>query len=128
MRRDQPVGAEAAFRSAIFSWPAGYTATNSDLASVLMELGRPREAIPVLQAALRGKVDASNFYLTHTETHALLAQAFDAAGRPDSAAVHHAWVARAWANGDPVYAERAAAARQRLSLPGQVARTAARSR
>jgi len=113
--RKDLVGAEAAFRAAMFSWPAGYTATNYDLAVVLLELDRPREAIAVLQPALRGKVDASNFYVTHTETHALLAQAWDAAGRPDSAAVHHAWVARAWENGDAPYRERAALARRHSS-------------
>ena len=113
--RKDLVGAEAEFRSAIFSWPAGYTATNYDLALVLLELNRPREAITVLQPALRGKVDASNFYVTHTQTHELLARAWDAAGRPDSAAVHHAWVARAWENGDAPYRERAALARRRSS-------------
>ena len=110
LARKDLAGAESAFRSAIVTLPAGYTRINCDLAVVLMDLGRPRDAIAVLQPALRGKVDASNYYATHTEVHALLARAWDAAGGADSAAVHHAWVARAWANGDAPYAERAAAA------------------
>ena len=113
LARNDLAGAEAAFRSSAYSWPAGFTRVNCDLALVLLRLGRPRDAIAVLQPALRGKVDASNFYVTHTEVHALLAQAWDAAGRADSAAVHHAWVARAWENGDPPFRERAATARQR---------------
>jgi hypothetical protein len=75
----------------------------------------PRDAVAVLQPALRGKVDASNYYATHTEVHALLARAWDSGGRADSASVHYAWVARAWANGDAPYAERAAVA-QKLSV------------
>jgi predicted Zn-dependent protease len=115
-RNDLP-GAEAAFRSSVYSWPTGFTRVNCDLALVLLRLGRPRDAIAVLQPALRGKVDASNFYVTHTEVHALLAQAWDAAGRADSATVHHAWVARAWERGDPPFRERAATARQRAIAP-----------
>ena len=110
--RNDLVGAEGEFRSAIFSMPAGYTRENCELAVVLLRLGRPRDAIAVLQPALRGKVDASNYYVTHTEVHALLAQAWDAAGRPDSAAVHHAWVARGWEHGDAAYAHRAVLARR----------------
>jgi len=79
-------------------------------------LGRPRDAIAVLQPALRGKVDASNYYVTHTQVHALLAQAWDALGRPDSAAAHHAWVARAWEHGDAQYAQQAEAARRHARL------------
>jgi DNA-binding SARP family transcriptional activator/tetratricopeptide (TPR) repeat protein len=117
LARNDLVGAEAAFRSAIFSIPAGYTRENLELASVLLRLGRSRDAVAFLQPALRGKVDASNFYVTHTEVHALLAQAWDAAGRPDSAAVHHAWVARAWEHGDAPYAQRAALARRYTASP-----------
>ena len=124
LARKDLAGAESAFRSAIVSVPAGYTRLNCDLALVLLDLGRPRDAVAILQPVLRGKVDASNYYATHTEVHALLARAWDAAGRADSAAVHHAWVARAWVNGDPPYAERAAAAARSF----QAERPKARSR
>lgn len=117
--RNDLVGAEAEFRAAMFSFPAGYTRVNCELALVLLRLGRSREAIAVLQPALRGKVDASNYYATHTEVHALLAQAWDAAGRPDSAAAHHAWVARAWEHGDAPYAQRAALARRHMAIGGR---------
>ncbi len=60
------------------------------------------------------KLDASNFYLTHTEVRELLARAWDSAGRADSASAHYTWVARAWEHGDPSYARRAAAARERV--------------
>ncbi len=111
-RSDLP-NAVAAIRSSIYSLPAGYTRENYDLARIYLRLGRPRDAVAVLQPALRGKLDASNFYVTHTEIRELLAQAWDSAGRADSASVHYTWVARAWEHGDPQYAKRAAAARDR---------------
>ena len=50
------------------------------------------------------------------QVHALLAQAWDALGRPDNAAAHHAWVARAWEHGDAQYAQQAEAARRHARL------------
>jgi tetratricopeptide (TPR) repeat protein len=113
-RNDLP-NAIAAMRSSLYSLPAGYTRENYDLARIYLRVGRPRDAIAVLQPALRGKLDASNMYVTHTEIHELLAQAWDSAGRADSASVHYSWVARAWEHGDPPYAKRAEAARRRIS-------------
>jgi len=49
--------------------------------------------------------------------HELLAQAWDAAGRPDSAAAHFAMVARSWRGGDPPFRARATAAASRLAAP-----------
>jgi DNA-binding SARP family transcriptional activator/tetratricopeptide (TPR) repeat protein len=113
-RNDLP-NAATAIRSSITSLPTGYTRENYDLARVYLRLGRPRDAITVLQPALRSKLDASNYYITHTEIHELLAQAWDSAGRADSARVHYRWVANAWAKGDPRYAKRAADARRHLN-------------
>ena len=113
-RNDLP-NAAVAIRSSIYSLPGGYTRENYDLARVYLRLGRPREAIAVLQPVLRGKLDASNMYVTQTEIRELLAQAWDSAGRRDSASMHYAWVAKAWANGDPPYAKRADDARRRIS-------------
>jgi DNA-binding SARP family transcriptional activator len=111
-RNDLP-NATVAIRSSIYSLPAGYTRENYDLARIYLRLGRSRDAVAVLQPALRGKLDASNFYVTHTEIRELLAQAWDSAGRVDSAAAHYTWVAHAWEHGDPQYARRATAARER---------------
>ena len=113
-RRDLP-NAEVAFRQSIYSMPAGYSRENYDLARTLLLLRKPREAVAVLQPVMRGKLDASNYYVTQTEIHELLAQAWDAAGQRDSASVHYAWVARAWERGDPPYAARATAARRLIS-------------
>jgi DNA-binding SARP family transcriptional activator/tetratricopeptide (TPR) repeat protein len=113
-RNDLP-NAAVAIRSSIYSLPAGYTRENYDLARVYLRLGRPRDAIAVLQPVLRGKFDASNYYLTQTEVHELLAQAWDSAGRSDSASAHYAWIAHAWEHGDPQYARRAEQARSRIS-------------
>jgi len=113
-RNDLP-NAATAIRSSIASLPTGYTRENYDLARVYLRLGRPRDAIAVLQPVLRSKLDASNYYVTHTEIHELLAQAWDSAGRADSARVHYRWVANAWAKGDPPYAKRATEARRHLN-------------
>jgi DNA-binding SARP family transcriptional activator/TolB-like protein len=109
-RGDQSAGISA-IRASIYSLPGGYTRENFDLARAELRIGRPRDAVAVLQPVMRGKLDASNMYVTQTEVHELLAQAWEAAGRPDSASAHYAWVARAWEHGDPPYAKRAADAR-----------------
>jgi tetratricopeptide (TPR) repeat protein len=85
---------------------------------LLTELGRPREAVAVLQPALRGLIDG---YGTHTELHEALGDAWarvaGAAAR-DSAVTHWRYVAEAWRRGDPPYAARAAAARARAAAAG----------
>jgi tetratricopeptide (TPR) repeat protein len=98
--RSQPEQAVAAFRQAIFSPSSGYTRTNLELARVLLGLGRPREAVSILQPAFRGPLEASSLYVTRTELHALLGRAWDAAGQPDSATVHYQWVLDAWRGAD----------------------------
>jgi hypothetical protein len=115
LARNDLSGAEAAFRASISSPTAGYTRANDELAKVLIRLGRPREAVSALQPAFRGKLDASNFYITHTELHETLGEAWAAAGRADSAAAHLSFVARAWATGDPGFRARAAVARDRAA-------------
>jgi hypothetical protein len=66
----------------------------------------------VLQAALRGEVDASNLYVTRTELHELLGEAFERAGDSGSARVHWRAVAKALASADPAFARRREAAEQ----------------
>jgi tetratricopeptide (TPR) repeat protein len=102
--------AAAEFRRAIFSPTLGYTRSNYELARCLLSLGRPEEAVPVLEAALRGPLDASNMYVTRTELQDLLARVFDAAGEIDSARVYYRRVAAAWRGGDPPFDARARAA------------------
>lgn len=106
-------------RAAMASPSSGYTRINSELGKSLLALGRPREAIPVLRAPLRGGIEGSNLYLTRTEAHELLARAFEAAGQGDSAAVHYAVVERAWRGADPFLKGRYEAARARLTPPGR---------
>ena len=102
-------------RQAIHSPTNGFTRINYELGKVLLRLNRPGEAVPVLQAALHGGIDGSNLYLTRTDVHELLAQAFDKLGSRDSAAVHYGAVTRAWARSDPVYQARLKNARDRLA-------------
>ncbi len=75
LARGRPAEAEAEFRQAIYSPTGGYTRTNLELGRTLLGLGRPQEAIAILAPALRGALEASNLYVTHTELHELLAQA-----------------------------------------------------
>src|SRR5439155_1101027 len=71
------------FRAAMHSPSLGFTRVNYELARCLLKLDRPQDAVAALQPALRGVVDASNLYITRTELHELLAQAFDRARMPD---------------------------------------------
>jgi predicted Zn-dependent protease len=111
--------AVTAFQRALFSLTDGYTRINLELARSLVTLRRYREAVAVLQPALRGGVDGSNAYVTHTELHEALAQVFHAAGQRDSAATHYAAVERAWRDADPRFAERYRVARERSALVPQ---------
>ena len=107
------------FRAAMHSPTFGYTRINYELAKTLLALRRPREAIPVVQAALHGGIEGSGSYITRTELHELLAQLFDAAGQRDSAMFHYAVVARTWASADPFLAARRDAAARRAGPTNQ---------
>lgn len=109
--RGDDAGAVAEFRKAIFSMNFGYTRTNVAMARSLLRLGRPADAVAVLQPALRGDLEASNFYVTRTDLHELLALAWDAvpgAAARDSARAHMAYVSRAWSRADSSFATRLA--------------------
>jgi DNA-binding SARP family transcriptional activator/TolB-like protein len=122
--RHDDAGAIAEFQSAIYSASGGYTRTNYELARIFLRDNRPRDAVAILQPALRGSLDASNLYVSRIELHERLAQAWEAAGGKDSAAAHYSIVARVWSAGDPLFRARADSARRRLvSLVG-VARDA----
>src|ERR1051326_4393951 len=108
--RPRPADACTEYRQALTSPTFGYTRINYLLAQDLVATGQPRDAIPLLGAALRGGLEASNLYVTHTELHELLARACGAAGRGDSAAIEYRWVARAWRDGDAPFRARARAA------------------
>jgi DNA-binding SARP family transcriptional activator/tetratricopeptide (TPR) repeat protein len=101
-------------RQAIHSPTSGFTRINYELGKVLLRLDRAAEAVPVVRAALHGGIDGSNLYVTRTELHELLAQAFERLGNRDSAAVHYRAVVRAWARSDPRYRERLDRARKWL--------------
>ena len=102
-----------AFQRAVFSTSDGFTRINLEIGRSLMALGRATEAIAILQSALRGGVDGSNSYATHTELHEALAQAFERAGQPDSAVAHYRAVERAWRRADPHFQERYLRAKQK---------------
>lgn len=101
------------FRRAMYTPTDGYTRINLEMARSLTALGRPDEAIAVLRPALRGGVDGSNSYVTHTELHEAMALAFEQAGRADSARAHYRAVESAWRRADPGFAERYARAKAR---------------
>jgi DNA-binding SARP family transcriptional activator len=112
-QRGQDEAAAEELRRAIASWSFGYTRTNIALATVLLRVGRPKEAVAVLQSALHGSIESSNFYVTRTEIHEMLADAWAAVQEPaarDSARANYAYVARAWKRADPSFAVRRARA------------------
>ncbi|MBA2683712.1 MAG: hypothetical protein H0U66_04410 [Gemmatimonadaceae bacterium] len=103
----------------IWSPTDGYTRANLELARASIGAGRAQEAAVLLQAALRGPIEASNYYVTRTELHELLARTFESMGYRDSAMAHYGVVARNWAFGDEPFRERAvraAAASARLKI------------
>ena len=104
------------FRRSLFSLTDGYTRTNLEMARSLMALRRYLEAIAILQPALRGGIDGSNAYVTQTELHEALAQAFELAGRSDSATTHYSAVEAAWRGADPVLRQRYELARSKAGV------------
>ena len=94
------------FQLANYSWTLGYSRVNYEYARSALALGRPRDAIYPLQAALRGGLEGPQLYVTQTELHELLGQVFEAAGMPDSVTPHYEYVARMWAGADREFAER----------------------
>ena len=100
--RGEDSSAVAEFRRAMFSVPLGYTRTNVEMAKALLRLRRYAEAVAVLEPALRGSLEASNLYVTHSEIRLLLAQAYAGGGQPDRANRELEWVRRAWVKADPI--------------------------
>jgi DNA-binding SARP family transcriptional activator/tetratricopeptide (TPR) repeat protein len=102
-------------RQAIHSPTHGFTRVNYELGRTLIRLNRPTEAVPVLRAALLGDIDGSNLYVTRTDLHELLAQAFDRLSMRDSAAVHYRAMIKAWQHADPLYHARREQAAKNLA-------------
>ena len=93
MARNDVAGAIDHFRRAMYSTTIGYNRTNYELAKAYLKNDQPREAVGVLRPAARGVVlEGANLHLTLSDVHALMAQAFAAAGEADSARVHAAWM------------------------------------
>ncbi|HSJ62412.1 MAG TPA: protein kinase [Gemmatimonadaceae bacterium] len=113
--RGQLDAAAAEHRRAMSSRGMGYTRVNLELARLLLRLGRPREAVGVLQPALRGGLEASNLYVTRTELYAVLGEAWEAAGRADSATAHYRAVVRDWRRAEAPFAEQRARVTRRLA-------------
>ena len=117
--RGQLEPAAAEFRRAIYSPTVGYTRTNLELANVLLRLRRPHEALAVLQPSLRGGIEGSSLYVTHSELHEALGRAWEAAGRPDSAVVQYRHVLAAWRDADPPLRARRDSLRARLAVSSE---------
>lgn len=115
LARERPDSAVGAFRSALMSETEGYSRLDLQLARALLMLGRPREAIPVLEHPLAGTLEAGNFYASRAELQQMLGRAFDAVGEPDSAAVYYRAVLRAWRHADPQFQPALENARARFS-------------
>ncbi len=106
--------AAEAMRTSIASAAQGYTRANVELARLYLVLNRPNDAIAILRPVLHGPLEGSSLYLTLTETHALLGQAWESAGSPDSAASHFHWAVNALAGADPGQTTRREEMKKRL--------------
>ncbi len=113
LARHNDAGAVAEIRQSIVSRNFGYSRENFELGRALLRLRRPSEAVDILQPALRGSLESSNLYVSRTELHELLAQAWDAANGRDSAAAHYRMVADSWQRADPLLQPRRAVAAAR---------------
>jgi hypothetical protein len=71
-------GAATELREAIYSPTNGFTRVNYELGRVLVRLGRAERRCRSSARALHGELDGSSLYVSRTELHELLAQAFDA--------------------------------------------------
>lgn len=109
------------FQQAIHSPTHGFTRVNYEMGKALLRLNRAAEAASVVRSALHGDIDGSNLYVTRTELHELLGQAFAQLGMRDSAAVHYRAVVRAWERADPPYRQRRDQAREWLARNAAVA-------
>lgn len=107
--RGQLTAAEWEYRQALTAPMEGYNRVNLELAKVLLAEGRPRDALPLLRAALRGPIEATAYYLPYTELRAELGEAFDSAGEPDSAVTEYRRVLAAWRGADAEFRSRVAA-------------------
>ena len=67
----------------------------------------------MLRPAIHGGVDGSNTYVSRTELHEALAQAFEQAGQRDSAVAHWRAVESAWRHADPQFRNRYLEARRK---------------
>jgi tetratricopeptide (TPR) repeat protein len=111
--------AAEAIRTSIASPAQGYTRANVELARLLLVLNRPTEAIAILRPVLHGPLEGSDLYLTLTETHSVLGQAWESAGNPDSAAVHYRWAVNALAGADQDQTGRREEMKKRLVALGR---------
>jgi tetratricopeptide (TPR) repeat protein len=113
--RRQWADAEAEFRAAVLAPSDGYTRINLQLGQLLQRQGRATEAVPIFQSALHtDAISGSTLYVTQTELHEALGQAFGMLNQPDSARVHYDYVVRVWAHADQPFQSRLAAAKAYL--------------
>ena len=123
-RGDRAQALEELQRS-IWSRTDGYTRANLELARASIGAGRTGDAAALLQSALRGPIESSNYYVTRTELHELLARTFATMGKADSAVAHYDVVARSWQFGEaPFHARALRAASESARLKHSVARAA----
>lgn len=99
-----------------------FTRIGYEMARSLMAAQRPLEAIPPLRAILHADFDDAALTLSPTDIRLALAEAFEAAGQRDSAAVHYAAVEHAWRRADPIFAPRYQSVRAALLRTGRPAR------
>lgn len=95
LSRNDLEGARRSLERARWSPTGTYARTNLTLATVLLRQGRVGDALRLLEQTSHAGMESVHLYGTRRDIHRLFAQAYRAAGRPDSAVVHERWLARA---------------------------------
>lgn len=95
LSRQDLEGARRSLERARWSPTGTYARTNLTLATILLRQRRSTEALRLLEQTSHGSMESVHLYGTRRDIHRLFAQAYRAAGRPDSAVVHERWLARA---------------------------------
>jgi DNA-binding SARP family transcriptional activator/tetratricopeptide (TPR) repeat protein len=92
--RGRPDSALASARRSIVSRSVGFSRAAFEEARLQLAAGHPDAAARTLVLLRHAQLDSSNLYLSRASIHALLAQAYDAMGQLDSAAVERAAITR----------------------------------
>jgi tetratricopeptide (TPR) repeat protein len=107
--------AAQAFEKAMTSPSDGFSRTNYELAAIWLRLKRPKDAIPMLQAAIRGSFEGGNLYVTRPSCTSGWLKPGRLPVERTARQVHYREVVRAWEKADSLLIPRRAGAARALT-------------